>query len=115
MDLGKAIIKDIEKTLSNANMKHILEATNKLYKESMEQLNLEAKNPDGKPRTRLTTPYAKRKAKQGGASTGFANFVLTGREKKSLNFIIILMIKPTNICMHMKYLIRTKKKEDSSL
>lgn len=105
MDLGKAIIKDIEKTLSNANMKHILEATNKLYKESMEQLNLEARNPDGKPRTRLTPAYAKRKAKEkkdgtGGASTGFANFVLTGRAKKSLKGTVATSANTLDIFYH---------------
>jgi len=105
MDLGKIIIKDINKVLSHQNMKHVLEGTNKLYKESMEQLNLEAKNPDGKPRTRLNPSYAKRKSKErqggvGGASTGFANFVLTGRAKKSLKGTVVTSANSLDIFYH---------------
>lgn len=100
MDLGKIIIKDINKVLSHQNMKHVLEGTNKLYKESMEQLNLEAKNPDGKVRSKLNPQYAKKKSKQSGASTGFANFVLTGRAKKSLKGTVATSANSLDIFYH---------------
>jgi len=100
MNLSKIIIEDIKDTLSQRNMKPILEATNKLYKESIEQLNLEAKNPDGKVRSKLNTQYAKKKSKQGGASTGFANFVLTGRAKKSLKGTVVAASNNLDIFYH---------------
>lgn len=100
MDLSKIVIQDIKDTLSQRNMKPILEATNKLYKESMEQLNLEAKNPDGKVRSKLNPQYAKKKSKQGGASTGFANSVLTGRAKKSLKGTVATSSNSLDIFYH---------------
>ena len=105
MNLSQIIIKDIKDTLNRKNMDSILEFTNKLYKESIEQLNAEAKNPDGKLRTRLTPAYAKRKSKEkkdgtGGAATGFPNFVLTGRAKKSLKGTVATSANTLDIFYH---------------
>ena len=100
MNLSQIIIKDIKDTLSEKNMKPILEFTNKLYKESIEQLNVEARNPDGKLRSKLNTQYAKRKVKQAGAASGFPNFVLTGRAKKSLKGTVATSANTLDIFYH---------------
>ena len=98
MNLTQIIIKDIKDTLSEKDMKPILEFTNKLYKESIEESNTLARNPDGKLRTKLTTAYANRKNKQGAAA--IPNFLLTGRAKKSLKGTVATSANTLDIFYH---------------
>lgn len=82
MGLSEAILEDLVNALSVDNMKPVLEIAKVQYQESINDLNSKGKNPDGKPRTKLTTRYAKKKINKG--KDPIPNFFLTGTAKESL-------------------------------